>query len=152
MAHCVVMVACPDHYQRRLWKHMFFTFACADLCVTLKSIFLKKKRINTDNSTFAVCLLLWLLAICSCSAHLQCGRAPSAPHIRNTLPHLAETIVVWICGGRDKANESTMRWRCSRRHGGIKKKKKMVFSHLLKCVFSCTCAWNKSAHSLEQTL
>ncbi len=29
---------------------------------------------------------------------------------------------------------------------------KLVFPHLLKPVFSCTYTWNKSPHSLEQTL
>lgn len=120
MAHCVVFDGVSRSLSAPFVKaHVFYICSRWPLCRT--QIHLIKKRINTDDSTFAVCRLLWLLAICSRSAHLQCGRAPSAPHIKNTLPRLAEKIVVWIIRGRrDKANESTVRWRCSRRHGGKK--------------------------------
>lgn len=120
MAHCVVFDGVSRSLSAPFVKaHVFYICSRWPLCRT--QIHLIKKTINTDDSTFAVCRLLWLLAICSRSAHLQCGRAPSAPHIKNTLPRLAEKIVVWIIRGRrDKANESTVRWRCSRRHGGKK--------------------------------
>lgn len=81
-----------------------------------------------------------------CSAH------------QNRRPLLAERFIVWIFGGQDEANEpragpgSNQRTWPRERKKKKKRLKKKVFSHPLKPVFSCTYTWNKSAHSLEQTL
>lgn len=146
------MTACECYQYLLQKKHLLHLLALTFLLYS--NLFRSREEKKTKPKNKSILLLfawrlLWLLAVCSCGTHKHCGRISSPQYsITNSHTWLKCSLNfsnIWWTGWSKWVNRRVKQW--PKDTVG-----KLVFSHPLKPVFSCTYTWNKSAHSLEQTL